>query len=79
MVQNRVFDEIIDFITSIPQPQQILNYKLSKSTQNRLDDLLEKKRNEQLNNNELHELDQFIMTEHIMRIAKIKAKKSLQQ
>ena len=79
MVQNRVFDEIIDFITSIPQPQQILNYKSSKSTQNRLDDLLEKKRNEQLNDNELHELDQFIMTEHIMRIAKIKAKKSLQQ
>ena len=77
MVQNRVFDEIIDFITSIPQPQQILNYKSSKSTQNRLDDLLEKKRNEQLSDDELHELDQFIMTEHIMRIAKIKAKKSL--
>lgn len=79
MVQNRIFDEIIDFITSIPQPQQILNYKPSQSTQNRLDDLLEKKRNEQLNDDELHELDQFIMTEHIMRIAKIKAKKSLQQ
>jgi hypothetical protein len=77
MVQNRVFDEIIDFITSIPQPQQILNYKPSKSTQNRLDDLLEKKRNEQLSDDELHELDQFVMTEHIMRIAKIKAKKSL--
>jgi hypothetical protein len=74
MVQNRVFDEIIDFI---PQPQQILNYKPSKSTQNRLDDLLEKKRNEQLSDDELHELDQFIMTEHIMRIAKIKAKKNL--
>jgi hypothetical protein len=42
-----------------------------------LDDLLEKKRNEQLSDDELHELDQFIMTEHIMRIAKIKAKKSL--
>lgn len=79
MVQNRVFDEIIDFITSIPQPQQILNYKPSKSAQNRLDDLLEKKRNEQLSEDELHELDQFVMTEHIMRIAKIKAKKSLHQ
>ncbi len=79
MVQNRVFDEIIDFITSIPQPQQILNYKPSKSIQNRLDSLLEKKRNGQLNDDELHELDQFIMTEHIMRIAKIKAKKSLLQ
>ena len=43
MVQNRIFDEIIDFITSIPQPQQILNYKPSKFTQNRLDDLLEKR------------------------------------
>ena len=43
MVQNRVFDEVIDFITSIPQPQEILNYKPSKFTQNRLDELLEKK------------------------------------
>jgi hypothetical protein len=79
MVQQRVFDEIIDFITSIPQPQEILNYKPSKSIQNRLDDLLEKKRNEQLNDEEIHELEQFVMTEHIMRIAKIKAKKSLQR
>ncbi len=79
MVQSRVFDEVIDFITSIPQPQQILNYKPSESTQNRLNDLLERKRDKQLNDDELHELDQFIMTEHIMRIAKVKAKKSLQQ
>ncbi len=78
MVQNRVFDEVIDFITSIPQPQEILNYKPSKFTQNRLDELLEKKRSGQLNDDELHELDQFVMTEHIMRIAKAKAKKSLQ-
>jgi hypothetical protein len=79
MVQNRVFDEVIDFITSIPQPQEILNYKPSKFTQNRLDDLLEKKRNDQLSEEEIHEMEQFVMTEHIMRIAKIKAKKSLQQ
>jgi hypothetical protein len=77
MVQNRVFDEVIDFITSIPQPQEILNYKPSKFTQNRLDNLLEKKRNDQLSEDEIHELEQFVMTEHIMRIAKIKAKKSL--
>jgi hypothetical protein len=74
MVTYRAFDEIIDFITSAPQPEQILAFRPSPSIQNRLEDLLEKKRETSLNEAEMHELDQFLLLEHLMRIAKAKAR-----
>jgi hypothetical protein len=79
MVRTRAFDEIVDFITSIPQPQQVLTFKPSDFAQKRLENLLEKKRNEQLNEEEVHEIEQFLMMEHLMRIAKSKARKSINQ
>jgi hypothetical protein len=77
MVTYRAFDEIIDFITSMPQPQQVLAYKPSTESQSRLEDLLEKKRNSVLNEAENKELEQFLLIEHLMRIAKARARKRL--
>jgi hypothetical protein len=74
MVTYRAFDEIIDFITSAPQPEQILAFRPSPAIQNRLEDLLEKKRETSLSDTEKHELDQFLLIEHLMRIAKAKAR-----
>lgn len=77
MVTYRAFDEVIDFITSIPKPEQVLAYQPSSASVARLEILLEKKRNEQLSEEEMHELDQYLMIEHLMRIARKKAKKQL--
>jgi hypothetical protein len=77
MVTYRAFDEIIDFITSMPQPQQVLAYKPSTESQSRLEDLLEKKRNSILNEVENKELEQFLLIEHLMRVAKARARKRL--
>ena len=77
MVMTRVFDEIVDFITSAPQPEQILNFKPSMAAQRRLETLLEKKREEGLNDNEKHELEQYLTIEHIMRLAKARARQRI--
>ena len=77
MITYRAFDEIIDFITSIPKPEQVLAYKPSNLAQSRLAELLDKKQNIALNESELHELEQFLMIEHVMRMAKIKARKQV--
>ena len=37
MVIQRPFDEIVDFITSAPQPIQILNFRPSEKSQLRVD------------------------------------------
>ena len=77
MVALRVYDEMIDFITSVPRPEEIISFSPSEASQLRLEDLQFKRREEGLTEDELHELEQFIMVEHIMRIAKVKAKKRL--
>lgn len=77
MVALRVYDEMIDFITSVPRPEEIISFSPSEASQLRLEDLQFKRREEGLTEDELHELEQFVMVEHIMRIAKVKAKKRL--
>ncbi len=77
MVTYRAFDEIIDFITSAPQPEQILSFRPSLSAQNRIEELLDKKRDEGLDESEKHELDQYLLIEHLMRLAKARARKRL--
>ncbi len=77
MVTNRAFDEIVDLLTSCPTPEEILSFKPSKKMQERVSSLLEKKRNDQISEEEKQELDHFMMIEHIMRIAKLRAKKRM--
>jgi hypothetical protein len=77
MVTSRVFDEIVDLITSTPQPEQILRFRPSLSAQTRLEDLLDKKRGTTLNEAETHELNQFLLIEHLMRLCKADARKKL--
>jgi hypothetical protein len=77
MIAIRVYDEMIDFITSAPRPEEIVSFVPSAKSQQRLEDLQFKRREEGLTEDELHELEQFIMIEHIMRMAKAKAKQRL--
>lgn len=77
MVTIRAFDEIIDFITSMPQNEQILAYKPSQTSIQRLETLLEKKKGDDLSEDENIEIDRFLLIEHLMRVAKARAKKRL--
>ena len=77
MVTYRAFDEVIDFIASGPSPEEILAFKPSAAMQNRVDELLEKKRESGLSESEAREVEQFLMIEHIMRLAKARARQRL--
>jgi len=76
MVPLDVFDEFVDFLAGY-EPERILNYHPSSKTQKRVEKLLSKKQNKQLSTKEQHELDYFLMLEHIIRLAKARALKSL--
>ena len=77
MVTTRAFDEVIDFITSCPSPELIVSFKPSVAMQNRLEALLEKNRANGLTEGEKTEMEQFLLIEHLMRIAKAKARKKI--
>jgi len=73
----RAFDEIVDFLTSCPKPEEVLAFKPSKSAQERVSVLLEKKRLTDLTEAEHQEMEHFLIIEHLMRLAKARAKKRL--
>ena len=77
MVRTRAFDEIIDFITSMPKNEQILSFKPSQTSIQRLEFLMDKKKVDNLSEEEIREIDQFLLIEHLMRVAKARARKRL--
>ena len=77
MVIYRMFDEIVDFLASGPAPAEILAFRPSESMKSNAEILLEKKRNDLISEEESHELEQLMMVEHIMRLAKARARQRL--
>lgn len=76
MVATKAFDEIVDFLAGY-EPERILNFHLSAQTQERVEALLAKKHNQQLTEAESSELAYFAMLEHIIRLAKARALKTM--
>ena len=70
------FDEIADFIAEL-NPAKLIALKPSATVQQRLEDLLFKNREEGLNDEEKHELDRFLTLEHLISLAKARARKRL--
>ena len=69
----KVHDEIIELIARGTTPQSVINFHLSGTAQNRLEDLIYNSKNNELTQDEKQELDAYLMLEHIMTLAKAKA------
>ncbi len=69
-----VYADLIDLIAPGVTPEQIINFKPSAEAQNRLSELLHKNRTTRLTEEE-RELERFKEMEHIIRMAKARARK----
>ncbi|MEM1122030.1 MAG: hypothetical protein AAGJ18_16375 [Bacteroidota bacterium] len=79
MIQAKVYDPMIDFIVSGMPPEQIIAFRPPKSSMERLESLINKKKVSELSKEENSELDHFLFLEHIFRLAKARARKRLMQ
>jgi len=68
------FAEIIDFLATGPTPDQIVAFKASASVQARLEELLEKNREEGLTEAESAELDLYEQVNDLMILLKARAR-----
>ena len=68
-----VWDEVDDFLISTPTPEQILAFRPSEKTQERLQILLKANREGQLMPGEYAELNEHMALENFMRRLKVKA------
>src|SRR3954467_4276555 len=70
--------EIIDFIAAGTTPQSVIDYRPSQEAQGRVENLILREKEGQLSPEEKSELDHFMDLEHIMRMAKARARQILQ-
>jgi hypothetical protein len=65
--------EVLEFLASLPSPEEILSLRPSKILQVRIQELLEKNRANELSADEEEEWTRYEYLEHLVRIAKAKA------
>jgi len=72
-----LFDEVLDFLSSTPTPQQIVAFAPSEALQVRARYLLDGNRAGLLTAEERAELDEFARMNHFMSMLKIRAREKL--
>ena len=71
---NRAYDEIIDFIAAGTTPDAVARFEASQQTKDYVADLIHKEKTAGLSAEESTELDHFEKLEHLMRLAKARAR-----
>ena len=73
----KCYEEVIDFIASGPSPSEVASFRLSRAADERAALLIEQEKNEGLTASEKSELEHYLQLEHIMRLAKARARQRL--
>lgn len=74
MITAKAYDEVIDFIAAGSSPDTVIAFRPSEAARARVMDLVSREKNEGLTPEETSELQQDLQLEHIMRLAKARAK-----
>jgi hypothetical protein len=74
---HQAYEEVAQFIAAL-DPQKLLELKPSKAILLRVEELISKKKETQLSFEEQYELDRYLALEHLISLAKAKARIQLQ-
>jgi len=69
-----VYLELVDFVAGGTTPEDVVNFRPSTEAQRRVAELIEREEKSQLTPDEATELTHFLELEHILRMAKAKAR-----
>lgn len=74
----KAYEEVAEFIASV-NPAKVLAFRPSEETKQRVSDLIEREKTNEISAEEKSELDYYMQLEHLMRMAKILARKNTQK
>jgi len=77
MIASPVYEEIIDFLAAGTTPDAIISFRPSQNAKERVEDLIRREKTSSLSVEEVDELNHYMQLEHIMRLAKIRARQYL--
>ena len=73
----RAYGEIVDFIAAGPSSAQVASFQPSETTRQHVFELLAREKSNGLSPEETLELDHYLQIEHLMRLAKARARQRL--
>jgi hypothetical protein len=76
---TRVYEEIVDFIAGGTTPDAVAGWVPSQEARDRVAQLIEREKAGSISAEERRELDHYVEMEHLMRLAKARARRSLPQ
>jgi hypothetical protein len=71
---TKAYDELVDFIAAGSTPASLLQFQPSQETKARVMELIRKEKDAGLLPEEANELDDYLKLEHLMRLAKARAR-----
>jgi hypothetical protein len=71
---TRAYEEVIDFIAAGTSPQEVIAFQPSEEAKARVADLIHREKTTGLSSEETAELEHYLQLEHIMRLAKARAR-----
>jgi hypothetical protein len=74
MISVKAYEEVIDFIAAGTTPQNVIAFRPSDAAQERLEELISREKEGSLSSEEKFELDHYLQLEHLMRLAKARAR-----
>ncbi len=72
---SRAYEEVIDFIAAGTRPSSVVAFRPSEATKRRVADLIEREKIDGLTVEEKSELETYLQLEHLMRLAKARARR----
>lgn len=73
------YDEFVDFIAAGTTPQSVIDFRASEEMKAHVADLIRRQKSKSLSPDETAELNQYLHVEHLMRLAKARARQRLQR
>ena len=74
----RVYEEVVNFIAAGPSSRQVAEFRASEEARRRVADLIHREKTTGLSTDETAELEGAMQLEHIMRLAKARARLHLE-
>ncbi len=73
----QAYDELVDFIAAGTTPKGVVDYRPSEITKDHVADLIHRQKTVGLSVEETSELNHYLQMEHLMRLAKARARQYL--
>ena len=77
MIASPAYEEIVEFIAAGTTPSSVIAFRPSEAVKERVADLIDREKTEGLTPDETAELNHYMQLEHLMRLAKARARKHL--